>query len=129
MLVKRYSTSSNSPQRSAILRRSLLLAPLLVSFPSAMVAQTISGVTGTVTDDTGAVISGASVSLKNNATGTVANTVTTSAGQYTEEGLQPGRYTVTVAAPGFQKSIKNEVNVEVTVRSTIDFKLQPGNSN
>ena len=100
----------------------------LVSFPLHLAAQTVSGVTGTVTDDTGAVVSGAAVSIKNNATGTVANTITTSAGQYTEEGLQPGRYTVTVTAPGFQKAVTNEVNVEVTVRSTIDFKLQPGSN-
>lgn len=105
-----------------------LLCILMVAFPFTLSAQTVSGVTGTVVDDTGAVVSGAAVTLKNVATGAVATTVTSSAGVYTEEGLQPGLYSVTVIAPGFEKSVKNDVNVEVTVRSTIDFKLQTGNS-
>ncbi len=105
-----------------------LLALLLAVCASTALAQTVSGVTGTVTDPTGAIVSGAQVLITNVGENTTVRTVTSSAGTYTEEGLLPGRYSITVTAPGFEKTIKNDVNVEVTVRSTIDFTLQTGSN-
>lgn len=112
--------------RQGLLASAALFFLLLVTFPCSGHAQTTSGITGTVTDPTGAVVSGAAVTITNNATGTVTRTVTSSAGQYSEEGLLPGRYTIVVTAPGFTKTVQNQVNVEVTVRSTIDIALQAG---
>src|SRR5206468_3057443 len=88
----------------------------MVALPNSALAQTITGVTGTVQDASGGVISGATVQVKNNATGTVATAVTSSSGTYTEEGLLPGRYTITVTAPGFGTTVKNDVTIDVTVR-------------
>ena len=89
-------------------------------------AQASSGVTGTVTDNTGAVISGATVNIVNNGTQVTTSATTTSAGTYAVTGLLPGRYTVTVSAPGFNRAVKNEVNIEVSVNATIDFSLNAG---
>ncbi len=109
------------------LRASALLtaAALLLSAPSAL-AQASSGITGTVTDASGAIIPGAAVTIVNNATQVTTKTVSDSAGTYTVTGLNPGRYTVTVEAPSFSKSTQDNVNVEVTVQSTINFTLAAG---
>lgn len=89
-------------------------------------AQASSVLTGTVTDSAGAVIPGATVFIVNTATQQTISAVTSSAGQYTSTGLLPGRYTVTVSSPGFAKSIKDQVNVEVSTQSTVDFRLNAG---
>ena len=106
----------------------LLTAALLVAGAPAMQAQATSGVTGTVTDSAGGVIPNAIVLIVNTATQQTSSLVTSSAGQYSSDGLIPGRYTITVSAAGFSKTIKNEVNIEVSTQSTLDFKLTAGNT-
>jgi len=91
-------------------------------------AQSLSSLLGTVTDSTGAVVQGAKVVAKNNATGVEKNAMTTSAGTYNITDLNPGRYIVTVDLAGFQSSVHDNVNLEVGHNSTIDAILQPGNS-
>ncbi len=104
-------------------------AVVLLGGASRMEAQASSGITGTVTDSTGAIVPSANVTILNVATQTTQNAVTSSAGVYAVTGLQPGRYTVTVSAPGFSTTIKNDVTVEVTEQSTIDFALNTGGAN
>ena len=113
-------------------RRSLqvTLAVAVLSWTSASscLAQSQSGITGTVTDSSGAVVGGADVTVSDNATGTVNHVVTTSSGTYAINGLIPGRYTVSVAAPGFEKAVRTEVNVEVSVVATINIGLTNGSA-
>ncbi len=54
--------------------------------------------------------------------------MTSSAGTYAATGLQPGRYTLAVSAPGFNKSIRDQVNIEVSTQATIDVTLNAGGS-
>jgi len=98
----------------------LLLAPRQAS------AQASAGVTGTVTDNSGAVISGAKVMIVNEGTSVSTSTTTESAGTYAFRGLPPAKYTITVNAEGFKKEVKNSVDVEVSTTSTVDFALSPG---
>ncbi len=100
----------------------------LVFAAGTCLGQASSGVTGTVTDESGAVVRGATVTVTNIGTQTVTNLTTTSDGTYAVTGLVPGRYTIVVTAPGFSREEKTQVNVEVTVQSTIDFTLQAGNN-
>lgn len=90
--------------------------------------QASSGVTGTVTDSSGAIVPGAAVTVTNVSTGQTAKTITGTAGTYSTRGLLPGHYTITVTAAGFSKSIKNDVNLEVSTEATIDVTLNPGGS-
>lgn len=90
--------------------------------------QASSGVTGTVTDSSGAVVPGAAVTVTNINTGQTVKTTTGSAGTYSTRGLLPGHYTITVTASGFSKSVKNDVNVEVSTEETIDVSLNAGSS-
>lgn len=104
----------------------VMAGALLLGSAGYVQAQATSGITGTVTDNGGAVIPGAAVVLVGRATQQTVRTVTSSGGQYSSTGLLPGRYTITVTAAGFSKSIKNEVNIEVASQSTLDFQLNAG---
>src|SRR5688572_3608677 len=70
-----------------------------------------STLTGSVVDSAGGVIPGATVDVKNNATGVVNSVVTNTAGVFSVPGLNPGTYTVTVALSGFKTSIVNDVRL------------------
>src|SRR6202043_2436162 len=79
---------------------------LLCSTAISALAQAPSGITGTVTDSSGSLVVGAQVIVKSLSTNQETRTTTTSAGAYGTTGLLPGRYTVTVTAPGFQKAVR-----------------------
>ncbi len=106
--------------------RPFAAAAVLASGTMVCMAQSSSGVTGTVTDNSGAVVSGAAVDITNIATQTTVHLVTSSAGTYAATGLQPGRYTLTVTAAGFSKTVRDQVNIEVSNQSTIDITLRTG---
>src|SRR5687767_1765072 len=85
-------------------------------------------ITGTVSDPNGAVVPGATVTVKNTETN-VANTVTTnSSGAFTVPLLSPGNYSVTVAGDGFKTSTRESVTVTVGERLNLDFALEIGTS-
>jgi hypothetical protein len=90
-------------------------------------AQVQTGISGSVMDAKGAVIAGASVTATNNSTGAVTQgTDSSSAGTFTIIGLIPGTYTVTVDAPGFKRSVKTGVAVEISKESAVFFTMVPG---
>ncbi len=89
-------------------------------------AQASSGITGTITDNSGAIVPGADVTITNIATQQTIKITSSSAGTYASTGLPPGRYTVAVLAPGFSKTVKDQVNIEVASQATIDFSLNAG---
>lgn len=109
-------------------RAGLLLLTLCIAFSSARVlyAQANAGLTGTVTDSTGAIVSGAAVTITNLGTGQENHSTTSSAGTYAVTGLTPGVYSITVEATGFKKSVQNSVNVEVSTNSTVNVSLSAG---
>src|SRR5271170_1955032 len=97
-----------------IMKVRMILAALAVLLATALVAQTFRGtILGTVTDASGAVISGASVKIHNVNTGQDRATQTSADGSYTVSELQVGTYTVTVSQNGFQTSVTNTVTVDV----------------
>ncbi len=109
-------------------RVGLVLLTLCLAFSSAKVlyAQANAGLTGTVTDSTGAIVSGASVTITDQGTGQQNHSTTSSAGTYAVTGLTPGVYSVTVEATGFKKEVQNSVNVEVSTNATINITLAAG---
>jgi len=80
---------------------------------------------GTVTDQSGAVVASAKVSVTNKSTGRVVRATTTSAGTYASGALTPGDYTIRVEAPGF-KTTELPVVVQVGVTTAGSAKLQVG---
>jgi outer membrane receptor protein involved in Fe transport len=102
-----------------------LLVPL---FSQPALAQATTGsIRGAVTDQTGAVVPGATVTAKNQATGVeTAPFKTTSDGIFNLSNLSPGTYTVTVEAANFKRAVFTDVVVPVGQEVTIDAALQPG---
>src|SRR5215469_9678777 len=89
----------------------------IVATPVLLSQTTIStgSIVGTVTDPSGAVVSGAKVSIKNRGTGQVTGTTTTSAGTYASGALIPGEYQVRIEAQGFKSE---ELAITVQVNTT-----------
>jgi len=103
-----------------------LLVVAAVMVPSLMAQSTISGdLTGTVTDPSGAVVSGATVTLKSDASGQTRTTTSGSNGTYRFSLLAPGNYTITVSAPNFSKA-QSKAAVNVGQATIADVKLAVG---
>jgi hypothetical protein len=108
-----------------------LLLNIVVSFFCGTIAvfgQTTGSLTGIVTDEQGANIAGAKVTItsveRNRVEG---NTQTTDDGAYTFPALIPGTYKLTVEQTGFSRSEVSPVIVELNVRQRIDVKMAVGN--
>ncbi len=114
-----------SPQSWAVFALAVAFGFLTLIAPRNASAQASAGVTGTVTDNSGAVIAGASVTITNVSTTVVNKAVTSSSGTYTVRGLNPARYSVEIDAPNFKKATK-QVTIEVSTVATIDFSLALG---
>jgi len=91
-------------------------------------AQANGGLTGTVTDPSGAAIAGARVIFTNEATGIPVELATSSVGLYTAT-LTPGTYGLKVEAPGFQTFTATHLEVEVGATPTFNVKMLIGASN
>ncbi len=92
-----------------------------------MSAQTITGtVTGTVTDHTGAVVAGATITATNTLTGISTTARSNENGIYTIRFLQIGRYKVTTEAQGFAKQVTAEFGLEVQQEARIDVTVGAG---
>lgn len=90
-------------------------------------AQVGSGLTGTVTDASGAAIAGVQVTFFDVATGIATRTTSSSVGIYTAT-LAPGAYNITASTPGFEKFEAIHVVVEVGAVPTFSIKLTVGAS-
>lgn len=83
-------------------------------------------ITGTLTDTSGAVVSGAKVTLTNEGTGTSLSTTTGADGVYEFSPVRIGSYKLDASAQGFKKEVQIHVVVDVSARVLVNFKLQPG---
>jgi outer membrane receptor protein involved in Fe transport len=108
----------------------LILASILLLTAVAAMAQATTGtLKGSVVDANGAVVAGATVTIKNDATGAVVTSITSGDGNFEAASLLPGTYTVTVEGSGFKRSVNTGVSVKVGIINPIDVKLEPGNVN
>ena len=109
------------------LHRSLFVAALLTIICTAALAQKdTGGITGIVTDPSGAVVIGAKVTITDVDRGTTVTTTTNNQGEYLASPLKIGRYTVTVEKVGFQKAVLGPVKVDVQAQPAVNAKLRVG---
>ncbi len=107
----------------------LMLAWVLMSLVGTFAhaqGTTTAPLSGVVVDAAGGVIPGATVVVKNNATGTTFETVTNSTGAFSVPALDPSAYTVTVSLVGFKTSVINDVRLLAAVPADVKVTLELG---
>ncbi len=107
--------------------RVLVLACLILASANCLSAQTTTtgAVNGVVTDQSGAAIAGASVTITDLATGAVTKAKASGSGAYRFDLLQPGQYQITVEQPGFEK-LSSTITVDDSKVLAADLKLTIG---
>src|SRR5262245_48210298 len=91
---------------------------------ASLVAQTTTGrIVGNVADESGAVIPGVEITVRNPATGTVRNAITNESGAFVVPLLPPAVYSVEASLSGFRKEIRSGVTVQVDIVVRVDFSL------
>ncbi|PYT27863.1 MAG: TonB-dependent receptor [Acidobacteria bacterium] len=103
-----------------------VLACLILTLVPLSAQTTTGSILGTVSDPTGAIIGGATVTIANMDTGIAVKTSTDSTGNYVVTPLAIGRYSVTVEASGFKKSVRTDITVNVQDRVRVDVALEVG---
>jgi hypothetical protein len=100
-------------------------ALLLVALCFVVSAQDSRGsISGRITDPQDAVLPGATVTLKSIASNVENTSVTNGEGNYSFPLLQPGIYSVTVAAQGFSNQTREGIELRVADKLTLDLQMQ-----
>jgi hypothetical protein len=118
-------------KRSFLSSRSLQLALgaaicLVILSGSAAAQQATAQITGTVKDQSGAVVAGANLALKNSATNITRNTVAGKDGEYLFTLVAIGSYEMTVEQRGFRKYAHKGITLEINQNAKLDVTLQVG---
>ena len=111
------------------MKRQFVIGLLWFCCCSLMLAQTdVAGLSGRITDASGAVVAGAQVTVADVATG-VKNTVKTNeSGTYSFSALHPGNYKLTAQAQGFQTTVRAGIVLHVQERMKVDLALKVGST-
>src|SRR5215831_328495 len=88
--------------------------------------ETRGSIVGRVADPSGAMIPGATVVVTNSAMGTKSTVNTNADGLYQAMYLIPGAYKIEVTAPGFKKTLRENIEVQVADRLELNFALEVG---
>jgi hypothetical protein len=109
------------------LRQWLAIAIALACMAGAVYAQDArGGITGRVMDPQGALVPGATVVITNVDTNAINRTASNQTGYFEASLLNPGNYSVSVEAPGFRRSVRTGLVVQVASRLDIEIQLQVG---
>jgi len=110
-----------------MVRRVLLALPLLVALLVASPAHAQTGqINGMITDNTGAVVPGATVRAVEAATGLSRDTVTGADGRYTFAAMRPTSYDITAELTGFRTSQRKGVLLQANENLTVNFAIEIG---
>lgn len=96
---------------------------LLMTFVMVGAQESRGSLTGTVTDPNGAALPGATVEIRNVDTNVANTTTTNDDGAYSFPLLNPGRYTLTVTAQGFSNATRENIEIRVSEKITLDVPV------
>ena len=114
-----------SPRKKFVALLRVLLT-LVLSVSVLAQSATTGSLSGIVTDSTGAVIPGATITLTNTATGATRTVTSDEEGRWRAPALDIGIYRATVEANGFKKGNLESIAVEASVPRTLEIKLETG---
>jgi len=106
--------------------KQLCFTLLVLAIGTGLYAQNTGQITGTVRDNTGAVVPGAEVTVTNVGQGTPYKTTTNSAGEYLAAGLGAGTYNIEITAKGFKKYATTGIVLRVAEKARADATLDVG---
>jgi len=89
-------------------------------------AQFTSGIEGTVSDPTGAVVPGATVTIKNEETGASQTAQTQDSGSFRFTTLPSSAFTVSVSAQGFKTTVQEHIQLPVAETKTVNIRMVVG---
>jgi outer membrane receptor protein involved in Fe transport len=102
----------------------VMLSLLVLVFAVSAFSQTTASIQGTVSDQSGAAVVGAKVTVKNTAMGIERTTQTNSTGAYEVPALPPGTYSVQVEIAGFETQLAKNLILQVSQNSVQNFGLK-----
>ena len=103
-----------------------MLLAVAIGVPGASAQITAATVSGVVADDTGGVLPGVDVSLKNVETGLTRSVVTAGDGSYNVPGLPPGLYDARASLPGFSPAVRSGIQLAVGQQASLNLTLKVG---
>jgi hypothetical protein len=108
--------------------RGAVLTAALLCFQAFLATAQVNtaSIRGTVTDSSGAVVSNASITVNNDATGTKSSTLSNAQGIYSFPVLNVGTYTVSAELQGFKAAVRQGIELEVNQTARIDLVLEVG---
>jgi carboxypeptidase family protein len=108
-------------------RVALGLVIIVSLYSQSLIAQSVTGtILGTITDSSGGVIPGATVTLKHEGTGLTRTVTTDTAGEFTAPSLPTGKYTLTAELSGFKTVSMSNIDVGVDQRVRVNARLEIG---
>ncbi len=99
---------------------------LLLAFGTATAQEYRGTISGTVNDPNGAAVPAATVAVQNTETNVTATATTNEQGAFTFPLLLPGKYKLTATAANFKTSVRENIQLNVDDRLTLDFQLEIG---
>ena len=112
-------------------RRSFLnliaaLAVIAIFSLTAFAQVTTAPISGTISDQNGAVVAGATIIVKHSETGGEFRATSSGNGTYTVPSLAVGTYTIRITAPGFKQAEVRDVKIDAGVPATVNITLEVG---
>jgi hypothetical protein len=104
----------------------MILIVLIITAVSAAAQVASSSLSGVVQDESSALVSGARISARHQATGFTREVTTSAEGDYYIDHLLPGLYTIGAESRGFRSFIANDVTLAVNKKGRLDFELKVG---
>ena len=104
----------------------LAVSILLFAFSAAQAQVSTGSLGGSITDPNNAIVPGASISVRNEATGVEQKTTSSDAGLYVFPTLNPGIYGVSVEKPGFKRGTRGNIEIRIAQRLDLNLQLEVG---
>jgi Carboxypeptidase regulatory-like domain/TonB dependent receptor len=123
---KRANGSSATPMKLLLRASALFCTAFVVCVAGYSQGSSTGRISGTISDQTGGAVAGATVSITDTQRGTARTLTSDDAGEYSAPELVPGTYTIRAEFRGFKATERQNIGVEVGKEYRVDLTLQPG---
>ncbi|MCH7804564.1 MAG: carboxypeptidase regulatory-like domain-containing protein, partial [Acidobacteria bacterium] len=104
----------------------ILFALLVLTTPWVAAQQSTATLAGTISDETGAVLPGVEITVRNVENGSTRTAITDDRGEYRVTNLAPGEYELRAQLPGFQTAVRSGIGLNVGRSVSLNVSLSVG---